>query len=56
LTEEQVNRMGFGRFESVEEALARIFRELPREKRRVDVVPWGGSSYPYLETEEERSS
>jgi nickel-dependent lactate racemase len=52
LTAEQVEWMGFSSFATVEEALARILEELPQEKRRVDVVPQGGSTYPYIESRE----
>jgi hypothetical protein len=49
LTEEQVRRMGFDYFTTVEEALASILKDLPEAKRRVDVVTHGGSTYPFIE-------
>ena len=49
LTEPQVRRMGFSWFATAEEALAGILKDLPKAKRRVDVVTHGGLTYPYLE-------
>lgn len=49
LTPVQVRRMGFSWFATVEKALAGILKDLPKAKRRVDVVTHGGSTYPYLE-------
>lgn len=50
LTAKQVGRMGFSCFATVEEALGNILEDLPEEKRRVDVVTHGGSTYPYVES------
>lgn len=49
LTSEQVGRMGFSWFATVEKALAGILPGLPEAKRRVDVVTHGGASYPYVD-------
>jgi hypothetical protein len=55
LTPQQVQRMGFSSFATVEEALEKILPGLPRQKQRVDVVTHGGSTYPCVHTEERRS-
>jgi nickel-dependent lactate racemase len=51
LTATQVRRMGFSCFATVKEALGAILKDLPEQKRWVDVVTHGGSTYPYIEPE-----
>ncbi|UCF96591.1 MAG: nickel-dependent lactate racemase [Spirochaetaceae bacterium] len=48
LSSEQVERMGFSYFRSVEAALDSILKDLPAAERRVDVVTHGGATYPFV--------
>jgi hypothetical protein len=51
LKAEQIARMGFRAFASVEQALGTILPELPASQRRVDVVTHGGATFPFVGSE-----